>query len=128
MHEGWMQTGWRTADAGSRLKPPITQEGTAWTASLPAVLGKTRRTEVRPVKTGVFSRRETCRGKNQAPRSLDSRVERDQNPEAYRQGLPWGDYELPGRNDSERKCGLERRRSEGRACFRRAKAAWGAEI
>src|ERR1022692_1531047 len=21
MHEGWMQTGWRTADAGSRLKP-----------------------------------------------------------------------------------------------------------
>ena len=45
MHEGRMQTGWRTADAGSRLKPPITQEGTAWTVSLPAVLGKTRRTE-----------------------------------------------------------------------------------
>ena len=45
MHEGWMQTGWRTANAGSRLKPPITQEGTAWTASLSAVLGKTRRTE-----------------------------------------------------------------------------------
>jgi hypothetical protein len=33
-----MQTGWRTANAGSRLKPPITQEGTAWKASLPAVL------------------------------------------------------------------------------------------
>jgi hypothetical protein len=45
MHEGWMQTGWRTANVGSRLKPPITQEGTARTASLPAVLGKTRRTE-----------------------------------------------------------------------------------
>ena len=45
MHEGRMQTGWRTANAGSRLKPPITQEGTAWKASLPAVLGKTRRTE-----------------------------------------------------------------------------------
>jgi hypothetical protein len=28
-----MQTGWRTANAGSRLKPQITQEGTAWTAS-----------------------------------------------------------------------------------------------
>jgi hypothetical protein len=40
-----MQTGWRTANVGSRLKPPITQEGTARTASLPAVLGKTRRTE-----------------------------------------------------------------------------------
>ena len=45
MHEERMQTGWRTANAGSRLKPLITQEGTAWTASLPAVLGKTRRTE-----------------------------------------------------------------------------------
>ena len=46
-HKGWMQTGWRTAHAGSRLKPLITQEGTAWTASLPAVLGKTRRTDER---------------------------------------------------------------------------------
>src|SRR3974390_3927963 len=44
VHEGRMQTGWRTVNAGSRLKPPITQEGTAWKASLPAVLGKTRRT------------------------------------------------------------------------------------
>src|ERR1700726_2804836 len=38
MHEGRMQTGWRTANAGSRLKPPIPQEGTVWEASLPAVL------------------------------------------------------------------------------------------
>src|SRR5258707_8321063 len=45
VHERRMQTGWRTAHAGSRLKPLITQEGTAWKASLPAVLGKTRRTE-----------------------------------------------------------------------------------
>jgi hypothetical protein len=44
-HEGRMQTGRRTAHAGSRLKPLTTQEGTAWKASLPAVLGKTRRTE-----------------------------------------------------------------------------------
>src|SRR4029077_16537645 len=50
MHEGRMQTGWRMANAGSSLKPLITQEGTAWTASLAAVLGKTRRTEVRPEK------------------------------------------------------------------------------
>jgi hypothetical protein len=35
MHEGRMQTGWRSANAGSRLKPLITQEGTAWKASLP---------------------------------------------------------------------------------------------
>jgi hypothetical protein len=45
VHEGRMQTGCRTAHAGSRLKPLIIQEGTAWKASLPAVLGKTRRTE-----------------------------------------------------------------------------------
>ena len=44
-HEGRMQTGRRTAHAGSRLKPLTIQEGTAWKASLPAVLGKTRRTE-----------------------------------------------------------------------------------
>ena len=47
MHEGWMQTGCRTAHVGSRLKPLIIQEGTAWKASLPAVLGKTRRTDDR---------------------------------------------------------------------------------
>ena len=107
MHEGRMQTGWRTANAGSRLKPPITQEGTVRKASLPAVLGKTHRTEVRPVKTGVFSRRQACRGKSQAPRSLDSRVAGNQDLEAYRQGLPRGDYESPGRNNSERASGLE---------------------
>ena len=39
-HEGRMQTGRRTAHAGSGLKPLTTQEGTAWKASLPAVLGK----------------------------------------------------------------------------------------
>ena len=70
--------------------------------------GKSGRPGVRPVKTGVFSRRQTCRGKSQAPRSLDSRVASNQDSEAYRQGLPWGDYESPGRNNSERKCGLEK--------------------
>jgi hypothetical protein len=33
------------AYAGSGLKPLMIREGTAWRASLPAVLGKTRRTE-----------------------------------------------------------------------------------
>jgi hypothetical protein len=55
----------------------------------------------------MFSRRQTCRGKSQAPRSLDSRVAGNQDSEAYRQGLRWGDYESPGRNDSERASGLE---------------------
>jgi hypothetical protein len=62
---------------------------------------------VRPAKAGMFSRRQTCRGKSQAPRSLDSRVAGNQDSEAYRQGLPWGDYESPGRNESERASGLE---------------------
>jgi hypothetical protein len=44
VHKGRMQTGRRTAYAGSRLKLPTIQEGTAWKANLPAVLGKTRRT------------------------------------------------------------------------------------
>ena len=44
VHKGRMQTGRRTAHAGSRLKLPTIQEGTAWKANLPAVLGKTRRT------------------------------------------------------------------------------------
>jgi hypothetical protein len=44
-HERRMQTGFRTAYAGSTLKPPTTREGAAWKASLAAVLGKTRRTE-----------------------------------------------------------------------------------
>ena len=65
------------------------------------------RTVVCPVKAGMFSRDQSCRGKSQRPRSLDSRVAGNQDPEAYRQGLPWGDYEPSGRNDSERKCGLE---------------------
>jgi hypothetical protein len=76
-----------------------------------------------PVKAGMFSRRKACRGKSQKPRSLDSRVAGNQDPEAYRQGLPWGDYEPPGRNDSERKVASKVRRSEGRARNRRVKAA-----
>jgi hypothetical protein len=45
VHEGRMQTEHLTAYAGSGLKPLMIREGTAWKASLPAVLGKTRRTE-----------------------------------------------------------------------------------
>ena len=58
--------------------------------------GKSGCPGVRPVKTGVFSRRQACRGKSQAPRSLDSRVAGNRNPEAYRQGLPWGRPRVTG--------------------------------
>jgi len=36
-----------------------------------------------PAKAGLFSRRQTCRGKSQEPRSLDSRVAGNQDSEAY---------------------------------------------
>ena len=45
MHERRKQTRCWTAHAGSRLKPTALWEGTARKAGLPAVLGKTRRTE-----------------------------------------------------------------------------------
>ena len=53
VHKGRMQTGRRTAYAGSRLKPLMIREGTAWKASLPAVLGKTRRTDDREDRGNV---------------------------------------------------------------------------
>jgi hypothetical protein len=83
---------------------------------------------VRPAKAGVFSRDQTCRGKSQTPRSLDGRVEGNRDSEAHRQGLPWGDRELPGRNESEREVASETNEPGSRARKRRAKAAWGAEI
>src|SRR5208282_3223455 len=69
--------------------------------------GKAARPGVCPAKAGMFSRRKACRGKSQKPRSLDSRVAGNQDPEAYRQRLPRGDDESPGRIDSERESGLE---------------------
>ena len=69
--------------------------------------------DVCPVKAGVFSRRQTCRSKSQALRSLDSRVTGNQDSEAYRRSLPWGDYESPGRNESEREVASKVIRSEG---------------
>src|SRR5215467_3931122 len=84
------------------------------------------------LNAGVFSRRQTCQGKSQEPCSSDGRIAGvSKSPKvlkAHRQGLPWGDYESPGRNNSKRRCSLENARSEGRDRHRRAKAAWGAEI
>src|SRR6266571_4499200 len=69
--------------------------------------GRSARPVVCPAKAGVFSRSQTCRGKSQAPRSLDGRVAGNQDSEAHRQSLPRGDCESPGRNESERASGLE---------------------
>ena len=72
----------------------------------------------------MFSRRKkTYRGKSQEPRSLDSRVAGNQDSEAYRQSLPRGGYESPGRNDSERKCGLESAYLQGPSLQRRGEGS-----
>ena len=76
----------------------------------------------------MFSRRQTCRGNSQEPRSLDSRVAGNQNSEAYRQGLPWGDHESPGRNESERASGLENEWIRGPSLQLKGEGSMGAEI
>ena len=48
------------------------------------------RTVVCPVKAGMFSRSQSCRGKSQKPRSLDGRLEGNQTSEAHRQSNPQG--------------------------------------
>src|SRR5260370_42305784 len=54
------------------------------------------RPDVCPGKASVFSRRQTCRGKSQAPRSSDSRVAGNQESEAYRRGLSSGGLRVTG--------------------------------
>src|SRR5215472_3913265 len=44
------------------------------------------------------------------------------NPEAHRQGLPWGGYKSPGRNKSKRVVASKTARSESRAFIDKAKA------
>ena len=76
----------------------------------------------------MFSRGQTCRGKNQRPRSLDSKVAGNQDSEAYRQHLPRGDDESPAVTTVNANVASKVSSPEGRARNRRVKAAWGAEI
>ena len=67
---------------------------------------------VRPAKAGMFSKSWNLPGQKSGARSLDSRLAGNEDPEAYRHP-PWGDYESPGRNKSERGSGLEKSRIRG---------------
>ena len=60
-----------------------------------------------PAKAGMFSKRKACRGKNQNPVVWIAGWRETEDSEAYRQRLPRGGDESPGRNNSERKSGLE---------------------
>jgi hypothetical protein len=90
-------------------------------------MGKLVRPVVCPAKAGIFSRRQSCRGKSEKPRSLEGSVAGNQDVEASRRHHQEDGGESPGRNDSERKVASKVQTSEGRARNRRAKAAWRVE-
>src|SRR5262249_6954841 len=83
----------------------VSRRGRCGEASRRAVLRKSEPTVVATSNAGGFIRMQTCQGKRQEPCSSDGRIAGTKIPEvlkAHRQGLPWGDYESPGRNNSER--------------------------
>ena len=110
--------------------PPLTDTVSSDCESpfMKAGCGKPARPVVCPAKAGMFSRGKACRGKNQRPRSLDSRVAGNQDSEAYRQRLPGEPTSHRAVTTVNAKVASKVSSPEGRARNRRAKAAWGAEI
>jgi|SRR5882724_2449136 len=92
-------------------------------ASRKAGCRKSARPVVCPAKAGMFSRRQTCRGRSQSPVVWIAEAMETKTFEAYRQDLPRGGYESPGRNKSKRIVASKVSIPEGRAFNRRAKAA-----
>jgi hypothetical protein len=78
---------------------------------------------VRPVKAGVFSRRQSCRGKSQSPVAWMAAWLGNRDAEAHRQRRRKDGGESPGRNASERKMWPRNSVPGGRALKNRAKAA-----
>jgi hypothetical protein len=76
--------------------PLVQQKAAAFVRWQEPYDARVSRTDVRPAKAGMFSRSQSYRGNSQKPRSLDSRVAGNQDLEAYRQGLPWGDLRAAG--------------------------------
>lgn len=58
--------------------------------------GKLSRTVVCPDKAGMFSRSQSCQGKNQKPCSLDGRYEGNRLSEAHRQSCLWDSERVTG--------------------------------
>src|SRR6266851_3028545 len=92
-------------------------------ASRKAGCRKSARPVVCPAKAGMFSRRQTCRGRSQSPVVWIAEAMETKTFEAYRQDLLRGGYESPGRNKSKRIVASKVSIPEGRAFNRRAKAA-----
>jgi hypothetical protein len=82
---------------------------------------------VRPAKAGVFSRRQSCRGKSQSPVAGMAACSGNLDAEAHRQRRRKDGGESPGRNASERRRGLEmlprrpspQKSGEGNRAYRR---------
>ena len=82
------------------------------------------RTGVRPAKAGMFSGRQTHRGRSQSPVAWVAEVEETKPMKPTDKAIFWMVSESPGRNGSEPIGGPENLSLGGRAFFTKAKAAW----
>src|SRR5229473_3626142 len=80
----------------NREEPEVQRKAAAFARWHEPDDARVSRPDVCPGKASVFSRRQTCRGKSQAPRSSDSRVAGNQDSEAYRRGLSSGRLRVTG--------------------------------
>jgi len=76
-----------------------------------------------PAKAGMFSRRQTCRGRSQSPVVWIAEVMETETLKPIDEVFLGKAYESPGRNKSERIVASKMSIPEGRAFNRRAKAA-----
>jgi hypothetical protein len=87
-----------------------------------AACGKTARAVVCPAKAGMFSRRQTCRGKSQSPVVWIAEVMETETLKPIDKVSLGEIYESPGRNKSERIVASKVKITEGRATNGMAKA------
>ena len=84
--------------------------------------GKSACLVVCPVKAGMFSTGQTCRGRSQSPVVRIAEVKETETLEPIDKVSLGEINESPGRNNSERVVASKMSIPEGRACNRRAKA------
>jgi hypothetical protein len=122
MRRGWRQTRMAGVYTDQRLNLSKLGKACGRKPRFQTGPGKSGRPGVCPGKASVFSRRQTCRGRSQSPVVRIAKG-RKQNLRSLSTRSPKGRSRVIGPYQKRTHCGLERSRSEGRACFRRAKAA-----
>src|SRR6478609_8227427 len=100
-----------TAQRGQAMGPAV------------AGCGKSACPVVCPAKAGMYSRRQTCRGRSQSPVVWIAEVMETETLKPIDKVSPRGGYESPGRNKGERVVASKMSIPEGRAFNWRAKAA-----